>query len=204
MARADHKVCPRPLAGDLDRVLTIRHTPDMSPARTANGQAATEVILVTFRANGLLLAAGDELTTPEHLTAARWQVLGALALAERPLTVPQIARRMGLTRQSVHATVGRLVADGLLELGPNVDHQRSPLVAMTSAGRAAYDTLDRRQATWVNRLAEGLEREDLETAARVLQALCRQLEQPNATDRLEHLPATGRSQANTSRLDRRR
>lgn len=111
------------------------------------------------------------------MTAARWQVLGALALAERPLTVPQIARRMGLTRQSVHATVGRLVADGLLELAPNADHRRSQLVAMTTAGGEAYRTLDRRQAAWVNKLAAGLERSDLETTARVLGELCRELEQ---------------------------
>src|SRR5262249_55389630 len=90
--------------------MTSCQTPDMSLARTPEGELATEVILNTFRVNGLLLAAGDELTAAAGLTAARWQVLGALALAERPLTVPQIARRMGLTRQSVHATVGRLVA----------------------------------------------------------------------------------------------
>jgi DNA-binding IclR family transcriptional regulator len=41
------------------------------------------------------------------------QVLGAIALAQRPLTVPQIARRMGLTRQSVHTTVHRLVVGEL-------------------------------------------------------------------------------------------
>jgi DNA-binding MarR family transcriptional regulator len=149
----------------------------MLPERTPEGQLATEVILSTFRANGLLLAAGDELTATTGLTPARWQVLGALALAERPLTVPQIARRMGLTRQSVHATVGRLLAAGLLELAPNADHRRSQLVAMTPAGREAYHALDRRQAVWVNELADGLQRGELESAARVLDALCRRLEQ---------------------------
>src|ERR687897_3324744 len=105
--------------------------------RTPAGEAATEVILSTFRANGLLVASGDLLSAGGGLTAARWQVLGAIALAERPLTVPQIARRMGLTRQSVHATVKRLVRDGLLEQTPNADHRRSRLVSMTEAGRTA-------------------------------------------------------------------
>ena len=86
--------------------------------RTPSGEAVTELILSTFRANGLLLGAGDLLSADEGLTSARWQVLGAVALQERPLTVPQIARRMGLTRQSVHATVQRLVREGLLELAP--------------------------------------------------------------------------------------
>src|ERR687892_441018 len=103
--------------------------------RTPEGEAATHVILATFRANGLLLAAGDLLAADDGLTSARWQVLGAIALAERPLTVPQIARRMGLTRQSVHATVKRLARDGLLELGRNADHRRSQLVSLTELGR---------------------------------------------------------------------
>jgi DNA-binding MarR family transcriptional regulator len=164
---------------ELDSDMTLCQNPDMLPERTIEGQLATEVILSTFRANGLLLAAGDELTAAAGLTSARWQVLGALALAERPLTVPQIARRMGLTRQSVHATVGRLVASGLLELSPNADHRRSQLVAMTPAGREAYHLLDRRQAVWVNELADGLRRDELESAARVLQRLCQRLEQAN-------------------------
>jgi len=79
-------------------------------ARTAEGEAATEVVLETFHVNGLLLAAGSRLAARERLTAARWQVLGAVVLAGRPLTVPQIARRMGLTRQAVQASVNRLAA----------------------------------------------------------------------------------------------
>jgi DNA-binding MarR family transcriptional regulator len=150
--------------------------PDPVESRTSEGETATELILSTFRANGLLLAAGDLISAEEGLTSARWQVLGAIALAERPLTVPQIARRMGLTRQSVHVTVKRLVDDGLLELVANADHRRSQLVCLTEEGRAAYAAMDARQAAWVNRIAEGLSRTDLETTARVLDELCNRLE----------------------------
>jgi DNA-binding MarR family transcriptional regulator len=179
MGRPSPTVSTDPALGParFDSRLSLCHSPDILLERTPEGQLATAVILGTFRANGLLLAAGDELTATTGLTPARWQVLGALALAERPLTVPQIARRMGLTRQSVHATVGRLLAAGLLELAPNADHRRSQLVAMTPAGREAYRALDRRQAAWVNELADGLRRDELESAARVLEALCRRLEQ---------------------------
>jgi DNA-binding MarR family transcriptional regulator len=104
-------------------------------------------------------------------------VVGAIALADAPLTVPQIARRMGITRQSVHATVKRLVADGLAELAPNVDHQRSQLVRLTELGERSYAALDGRQAEWVNGLARGIGREQLETTARVLGELCARLEQ---------------------------
>ena len=147
--------------------------------RNRAGEAATEVILSAFRANGLLLSAGDSIAGAEGLTSTRWQVLGALSLADRPLTVPQIARRMGLTRQSVHATVKRLVQDGLLELVPNEDHRRSPLVRLTEAGRARYASIDRRQAAWVNELAAGMLEADLKTAADVLGEISRRLEAAN-------------------------
>jgi len=120
------------------------------------------------------------LAAKEGLTSARWQVLGSIALAQRPLTVPQIARRMGLTRQSVHATVNRLVADGLLTLAPNADHQRSPLVSLTELGAANYEAMDRRQVGWVNQLADGCALRDLEATTRVLGEFCRRLDESSA------------------------
>jgi DNA-binding MarR family transcriptional regulator len=147
----------------------------MRGGRTVEGEAATQVILSIFRANGVILAAGDRLAAAEGLTSARWQVLGAIAVAEHPLTIPQIARRMGVTRQSVHATVNRLAADGLLERLPNIDHRRSPVIDLTGAGRAAYTAIDERQIRWVNRLARRMPRGDLQTASRVLDELSRRL-----------------------------
>jgi DNA-binding MarR family transcriptional regulator len=143
----------------------------MSVARTRAGEALTRVVLATFQANGLLLTAGDLLAANDALTSARWQVLGAVALAERPLTVAQIARRMGLARQSVHATVRHLQADGLVELAPNEDHRRSRLVRLTELGAARYASVDQRQAAWVNELCTGLDLSDLLTAADVLTEL---------------------------------
>lgn len=134
------------------------------------------MILSAFRASGLLLAAGDQLAAEHDLTSARWQVLGAIALAQRPLTVPQIARRMGLTRQTVHTTVHRLIADELVEFVPNADHRRSQLVCLTELGRAKYRAIDEKQAAWVNRLSAGLRRSELETTARVLGELSARLE----------------------------
>jgi DNA-binding MarR family transcriptional regulator len=144
--------------------------------RTQEGEAATDVVLGVFRANGLLLAAGDELAAEKELTSARWQVLGAVSLAERPLTVPQIARRMGLTRQSVQASVNRLAEDGLVEAADNPDHRRSPLIALTDLGRRAYAELDRLQVEWINELSDGIDAAELETAARVLGELSERLE----------------------------
>ena len=144
--------------------------------RTPEGAAATELVLAMFRANGLLVAAGDVLAAEEGLTSARWQVMGAIALADRPLTVPQIARRMGLTRQAVQASVNRMLGEGLVESKSNPDHRRSPLVQFSERGRRAYAALQRRQASWINELTAGLNHTDLDTAVGVLQELSARLE----------------------------
>ena len=146
------------------------------PARTPEGDAATDVVLALFRAHGLLLAAGHQLATQKGLTAARWQVLGAVALAGRPLTVPQIARRMGLTRQAVQVTVNQLRGDALVETSDNLDHRRSPLIGLTELGRQKYAVIDRRQIAWINELAAGLKISDLTAAARLLTEFSDRLE----------------------------
>lgn len=82
---------------------------------------------------------------------------------------------MGLTRQSVHATVSRLRADGLVEQATNADHRRSLLVRLTRPGEAAYRAMQRRQRAWMAQLLVGLDRADLETTARVLDDISRRL-----------------------------
>jgi DNA-binding MarR family transcriptional regulator len=160
--------------------------------RTTEGEKTTELILAAFRVNGLLLAAGDLLAAGHGLTSARWQVIGAIALAREPITVPQIARRMGLTRQSVHASVSRLLADAMVELVPNADHLRSQLVRLTDIGRARYEAVDQEQAAWVNRLAAGLSGAELDTTCRVLGELGARLEaarsQPPRDEGEDHEP----------------
>ena len=64
----------------------------------------------------------------------------------------------------------------MVALEPNAEHRRSPLVRLTELGKRKFATVDRRQVAWVNKLASGLDRSDLETAARVLETLCTRLE----------------------------
>jgi DNA-binding MarR family transcriptional regulator len=105
-------------------------------------------------------------------------VLGAVALAGRPLTVPQIARRMGLTRQAVQASVNRLLAEALVEATDNLDHRQSPLIGLTELGSQTYAAVDRRQARWINELSIGPKLTDLAAVAGVVRDLGDPLE-PN-------------------------
>jgi len=143
---------------------------------TAAGAAVTELILAVFRANGLLLEAGNRLVSDIGLTSARWQVLGAIALAPAPLPVAHIARNMGLTRQAVQRLVNELAADGAIAFAANPHHRRAKLVQLTRKGSAAYDAASRQQVPWSNRLAAGLGEKDLRAAAGLLRSLAAKLE----------------------------
>ena len=124
--------------------------------RTPEGEALTAVILETFRLNGALLAAGNKLTKPMGMTSARWQVMGAIDEHGQPLTVAQIARRMGLARQGVQRIVNYLEDQGLVVLKPNLDHKRSPLVMISDTGQTVMSEITEAQVAWVNELCDGL------------------------------------------------
>jgi DNA-binding MarR family transcriptional regulator len=152
--------------------------------RTPAGEAVTELILEVFRLNGRLLVAGDRLVSRLGLTSARWQVLGAVALAERAEPVARLARSMGLNRQGVQRIVNELVAEGYVALEPNPYHRRASLVVLTEQGRKAYAAADRLQTPWVNALVTGLRSDDIAAAKRTVAALRQSLEEaPKATTR---------------------
>lgn len=140
-------------------------------------QALTELILEAFRLNGRLLEAGDALVADIGLTSARWQVVGAVALSPQPLSVSQIARNMGLTRQGVQRLANELEKDGLVRFAPNPHHERAKLVLLTERGAAAYREASARQAPWAERLAAGVEAEDIDAARTLLERLRARLEE---------------------------
>lgn len=91
-----------------------------------------------FRVHGTLIATGDRIGAAQGLTSARWQILGTLTLAGEPLTVAQIARLMGLTRQAVQRVTNDLEQAGMLTMRDNPAHKRARLAWPTNQGRAAY------------------------------------------------------------------
>lgn len=147
-----------------------------TPRHTAAGKTATALILEIFRVNGRLLAAGDALVAGLGLTSARWQVLGAVALAPSPQPVARLARGMGLSRQAVQRLADELAADGILAFADNPHHRRAKLVVPTEAGKRLYRATERRQVPWINGLGGGLDPTDIAAAARVLSNLRERLE----------------------------
>ena len=96
--------------------------------------------LTSFRLNGQFLGLAEELARPVGLTAAWWQVLGAVL--HEPLPVAGIARAMGLTRQSVQRIADLLVEKGMAEYADNPAHRRAKLLVVTADGLAAVRRID--------------------------------------------------------------
>ncbi len=136
----------------------------------------TDIILGIFRLNGQLMAQGDLLVQPLGLTSARWQVLGAIAIAGSPQTAPQIAHAMGVTRQGTQKQLKLMLSEGLIEPRPNPRHERSPLHALTRKGRLGYDAAMQLQRQWARALAKGLTQAELACAQDILLALEHRLE----------------------------
>ncbi len=143
----------------------------MIEKRTRTGEALTELILETFRLNGEMLVAGNRLTKPHNMTSARWQVMGAVELAGTPLTVAQIARRMGLARQGVQRIVNDLNRLGMIALEDNLDHKRAPLVTITKQGAKVLNEINKAQAVWVNKIADGLGERQLTQTLKILKSV---------------------------------
>jgi DNA-binding MarR family transcriptional regulator len=139
------------------------------------GQLFTDLLLEVFRLNGALLEAGDELTRPVGLTSARWQVLGVVE--HGPVPVANVARIMGLSRQTVQQTANGLERDGFIEFVDNPHHRRAKLMRMTEKGKKALEYVTEQQAVWANRVGGEHQKEDLEPALEVLKGLRESLEQ---------------------------
>ena len=155
--------------------------------RTEEGEAVTALILDVFRLNGRLQLAGDRLVSELGLTSARWQILGAIAYAQRPESVACHARAMGVHRQGVQRIVNELKQEGIVKFLPNPHHKRAQLVDLTPKGKKLYDAAIARQIPWVNELSNGLASEDIATAQQVIGHLKTHLEkapmQQNASSR---------------------
>jgi DNA-binding MarR family transcriptional regulator len=93
-----------------------------------------------FEVAGAMRRDGEAIARTAGQTQARWQVMWIASTGQ--LTVPSIARRLGITRQSVQPVADELAREGLASFQPNPDHSRSPLLVLTSRGAEILDRLN--------------------------------------------------------------
>ncbi|GGU33008.1 MarR family winged helix-turn-helix transcriptional regulator [Nocardioides albus] len=147
---------------------------------SAEQELLSNAAITSFRLNGQFLAVAEQLAAPSGLTAARWQALGAVLSA--PATVSEIARTMGITRQSVQRIADLLVDQELAEYQPNPAHQRAKLLSSTDAGRDAVARIGPGHAAYARLLAENLGEERLRDAVELMGVLSRALDELGLPD----------------------
>ncbi|HEY0630499.1 MAG TPA: MarR family transcriptional regulator [Thermoleophilaceae bacterium] len=113
-------------------------------------------------------------------TASQWHVLSVLAGG--PAAVPEIAERLGVTRQGAQRVVNELTARGWIRRMPADRDARSPRFALTAAGRKLLaelwsHTVARREAALASTQVGGAE---LEAARQTLRTLLRGLRSQEA------------------------
>jgi len=128
----------------------------------------TRLVDHVFALSERFLAVGDEITRPEELSAARWLVLGALQ--DGPSSPAEIARRRGLTRQSIRESVARLERSGHL-VRTDGDDKRTFLVELTARGRAALARIEPRRRSWAEQTASSVDAAELQAAVALLARL---------------------------------
>ncbi len=140
------------------------------------GELFTQLTLDIFKVSGMLNAEGDQLTKEFGITSSRWKILGAAEMSATPLTVPQIGRNMGQSRQAVQRLVDAMTKDGLLCLTENPHHKRAKYVELTPKGKTIFQQLWEKQIPWANQCSEGISVKDLETTLGVIGKIAHKLE----------------------------
>jgi len=131
------------------------------------------IISDVYELAGAFRRNGEQIARSAAQTQARWQVLSAAS--DPTKTVPQIARRLGVSRQNVQRIAETLVREGFARFTANPDHRTSLYLVATEQGLTALAKLARaasaRHATLAARL-NGVELGQLRTQLRsVLSAL---------------------------------
>jgi DNA-binding MarR family transcriptional regulator len=136
------------------------------------------IVADVYELAGAFRESGEAIARTTGQTQARWQVLSA-ASAE-PKTVPQIARRLGVTRQGVQRLAAALVKDGSATFERNPDHRASPHLALTASGRADLARLSKAAKAYHAAVASGVTAEDLRALRAGLKRLIQATEEASS------------------------
>jgi DNA-binding MarR family transcriptional regulator len=156
--------------------------PDLPPPTEA-GEVLTDLILTTFRLNGRLLDAAQEMAGNGGITAAWWQVLGGIL--DQPRSVAQIGRLMGMSRQGVQRVADLLVARQLAEYRQNPAHRRAKLLACTEAGYWAIRRIGLVQRPFAARIGAEVGADQLRAALTTMRQLVAVLEADQPTEKVQ-------------------
>jgi DNA-binding MarR family transcriptional regulator len=81
----------------------------------------------------------DPIATEHGVTVTQWHTMSVLSGGDA--TVPQVARRLGITRQAVQRVADQLVRSTHLRRRVNPRHDSSPVLTLTALGQQTLEQL---------------------------------------------------------------
>jgi len=133
-------------------------------------QQMTKLIRGVRNAFNRLRALGDRMHGYLEVTAAMRAIMEALS-SLGPMTVPQIAKLKGVSRQHVQLLADALCAAELVTVRENPMHRRSLLIDLTAKGKATFTKMTAREAPVIAELARGFSAQEMDCAIVVLERL---------------------------------
>jgi len=127
------------------------------------------IVADVYELAGRFRSNGEDIADKLGQTQARWQVMSAASAEAK--TVPQIARRLGVTRQNVQRIAHLLVAENWASFEVNPDHRSSPYLVLNKRGCAVLEQLTRAAEGYHARLARELPTAEINSIHRQLRRL---------------------------------
>ncbi len=110
-----------------------------------------------------------------EVTASMRAILESL-FRDVPMTVPDLARARGTSRQHVQKAINGLPDQGLVTAVENPGHKRSVRDHLSPEGRGVFAEIGSREAAPMRALSQALDLAEIETAAAVLSRLNQRLD----------------------------
>jgi MarR family transcriptional regulator for hemolysin len=118
----------------------------------------------------------DQKLQPFGLTEATWLPLLRVARAPAPMRQKDLAASLSLDGSSVVRLLDGLQAAGLIERREEVDDRRAKAIVLTASGRKTVERVERVAREIRDEALAALSDREIATATRVLQHVCRVLD----------------------------
>ena len=134
-----------------------------------------ELVAGVIQLGNLLIRHLGPLFEKANVTPQQWAVLATIA--DEPMNLAAIARRLAVSKQNMTGMMSRLEQLGLVERSENPQDLRASRVQLTRRGRSIIEKLAPAYEEWQKDVARDIAERDLQTFTRVLNRLIAQLEQ---------------------------
>jgi DNA-binding MarR family transcriptional regulator len=137
--------------------------------KTPASNALTDLIRTVIRMNATVQKSGTRLLRDTGITNARWQLLSELVALEQRVTVSELARHMGVSRQAIQRLADDMASDDLVEFVKNPGDARAMHLLLTEAGKATYHEAQECEWQWTNAIAADFDAKQIASAVALLE-----------------------------------